>query len=217
MPPQRDPYMQPMQESYRIPQWVSDQRLPPPQWPQQQSIIMSSNDGQVALVQPPKSLDITDTAQQVREQQQQPSWPIQPLMPVLPANDHLSVNEQQQQTKHDGTITTKKEKPIESVNNNNGDQSDDDSSSDYEEEEKPTEPPAPPVIKKKQRKHKKQENKEKKEKAKKQHEQHEAAELHDRPVHEQLKIIKTDLDMEFMDHDGAAKRPGGAVLSLTLG
>lgn len=34
---------------------------------------------------------------------------------------------------------------------------------------------------------------------------------------EQLRRLKTDLDMEFLDHDGAAERPGGAVLSLTLG
>lgn len=34
---------------------------------------------------------------------------------------------------------------------------------------------------------------------------------------EQLRRLKNDLDMEFADHDGAAERPGGAVLSLTLG
>ena len=39
----------------------------------------------------------------------------------------------------------------------------------------------------------------------------------DKPLHEQLKLIKTNLDIEFADHDGQADRPGGAVLSLTLG
>lgn len=71
-----------------------------------------------------------------------------------------------------------------------------------EDETKPTEPP-----KKKQRKHK---NKSK-EKENKKHGNDE------QPMHEQLQLIRKDLDMEFADHDGAAERPGGAVLSLTLG
>lgn len=30
-------------------------------------------------------------------------------------------------------------------------------------------------------------------------------------------MLKGNLDLEFADHDGAAERPSGAVLSLTLG
>ncbi|KAH8367759.1 hypothetical protein KR084_002436 [Drosophila pseudotakahashii] len=37
------------------------------------------------------------------------------------------------------------------------------------------------------------------------------------PVHEQYKMIHENLAMEFRDHDGHSERPGGAVLSLTLG
>ncbi|KAH8282150.1 hypothetical protein KR054_005811 [Drosophila jambulina] len=36
-------------------------------------------------------------------------------------------------------------------------------------------------------------------------------------VHEQYKMIHENLAMEFRDHDGHSERPGGAVLSLTLG
>lgn len=72
---------------------------------------------------------------------------------------------------------------------------------DDEDETKPTEPP-----KKKQRKHK---NKSKDKKHGKENDE--------QPMHEQLQMIRKDLDMEFADHDGAAERPGGAVLSLTLG
>lgn len=77
---------------------------------------------------------------------------------------------------------------------------------DEEDETKPTEPP-----KKKQRKHK---NK-LKEKENKKHGKE--ATNDEKPMHEQLQMIRKDLDMEFADHDGAAERPGGAVLSLTLG
>lgn len=37
------------------------------------------------------------------------------------------------------------------------------------------------------------------------------------PVHEQYKMIHDNLALEFRDHDGHSERPGGAVLSLTLG
>ncbi|EDV58981.1 actin cytoskeleton-regulatory complex protein pan1 [Drosophila erecta] len=37
------------------------------------------------------------------------------------------------------------------------------------------------------------------------------------PVHEQYKMIHDNLAIEFRDHDGHSERPGGAVLSLTLG
>lgn len=37
------------------------------------------------------------------------------------------------------------------------------------------------------------------------------------PVHEQYKMIHENLAIEFRDHDGHSERPGGAVLSLTMG
>lgn len=74
---------------------------------------------------------------------------------------------------------------------------------DEEDESKPTEPP-----KKKQRKHKNKLRENKK---------HGKEANDEKPMHEQLQMIRKDLDMEFADHDGAAERPGGAVLSLTLG
>ncbi|KAH8271661.1 hypothetical protein KR044_000474, partial [Drosophila immigrans] len=37
------------------------------------------------------------------------------------------------------------------------------------------------------------------------------------PVHEQYKMIHENLALEFRDHDGHSERPGGAVLSLSLG
>ncbi|XP_049282545.1 chromodomain-helicase-DNA-binding protein 7 [Anopheles funestus] len=36
-------------------------------------------------------------------------------------------------------------------------------------------------------------------------------------VHEHLKALHKELEIEFADHDGYADRPGGAMLSLTLG
>ena len=37
------------------------------------------------------------------------------------------------------------------------------------------------------------------------------------PVHEKYKMAHDSLGLEFRDHDGLSERPGGAVLSLTLG
>ncbi|XP_050076999.1 uncharacterized protein LOC126564109 [Anopheles maculipalpis] len=48
--------------------------------------------------------------------------------------------------------------------------------------------------------------------------EHEAGGHHVDPiVHEHLKALHKDLEIEFADHDGYADRPGGAMLSLTLG
>ncbi|TDG48635.1 hypothetical protein AWZ03_004964 [Drosophila navojoa] len=87
---------------------------------------------------------------------------------------------------------------------------------DYEED-KSTEPP-----KKKQHKHKKAKSKTAKdpielalEQNKQQQQQQLPAPVG--PVHEQYKLIHENLALEFRDHDGHSERPGGAVLSLTLG
>uniref|UniRef100_A0A182T6T3 Uncharacterized protein n=1 Tax=Anopheles maculatus TaxID=74869 RepID=A0A182T6T3_9DIPT len=49
--------------------------------------------------------------------------------------------------------------------------------------------------------------------------EHEAGGGHhaDPIVHEHLKALHKELEIEFADHDGYADRPGGAMLSLTLG
>lgn len=37
------------------------------------------------------------------------------------------------------------------------------------------------------------------------------------PIYQQLKAIGSELDQEIFDHDGAADRPGGAIVSLVIG
>lgn len=37
------------------------------------------------------------------------------------------------------------------------------------------------------------------------------------PIYQQLKAIGSELDTEIFDHDGAADRPGGAIVSLVIG
>lgn len=79
-----------------------------------------------------------------------------------------------------------------------------------------------PEPKKKQHKHHKHggehdhKKKNKSKSAKKDKAAH-GGEEHAAPVHEHLKMLRNDLEIEFADHDGQAERPGGAVLSLTLG
>lgn len=72
------------------------------------------------------------------------------------------------------------------------------------------------LPKKKQRKHKKVDTVEKKDDSK--------AHADNDPVHEQYKMIRDSLEvefkdhkMEFRDHDGKSDRPEGALLSLSLG
>ncbi|KAJ6649718.1 hypothetical protein Bhyg_04957, partial [Pseudolycoriella hygida] len=190
--PQSDAYMQSLQDTYRIPSWSPEQRVAPA-WPQQQP-------PQIPMMVQPIQQQLQPLQQDILEsqiQQQRPDWPVRPVANTQMDN-HAVVN----------PIKIQKLK-VQTDNNSQ----DSDEESEYDEDEKTvlvTEPPP----KKKQRKHKKQDIKTKinKDKTKK-HEEHE----HDKPMHEQLKSIKSDLDMEFIDHDGAADRPGGAVLSLTLG
>lgn len=120
-------------------------------------------------------------------QQIRPDWPVRQMPPI-------QIPDKQQEKTHEQIVP--KSKNDESTSVEDTDVYDD------EDETKPTEPP-----KKKQRKHKNK-TKENKKHGKGNDEQ---------PMHEQLQMIRKDLDMEFADHDGAAERPGGAVLSLTLG
>lgn len=180
-------------DTYRIPQWSPDARVPQT-WPQQQPQIPM-------IVQPiqqqqplqPMQQDILES--QIREQQQRPDWPIRPVV-----NPQVDMH----------PISNPIKPPKSKVQTDNSQDSEEES--EYDEDERTVQVTEPPP-KKKQRKHKKQDSKTKinKDKAKQKHDDH------DKPMHEQLKMIKSDLDMEFIDHDGPADRPGGAVLSLTLG
>lgn len=198
--PQSETYMQNLPDTYRMPQWSPDTRISQT-WPQQQPQIPM-------IVQPIQQLQPMqqDTLEsQIREQpqqQQQPNranWPIRPVVnPSPPVVDSHPINDPVKLTKS-------------KVQTDNSQDSDEES--EYEEDDRAVQVTEPPP-KKKQRKHKESRTKVNKDKTNKKHdEQHD----HDKPMHEQLKMIKSDLDMEFIDHDGAADRPGGAVLSLTLG
>lgn len=186
--------MQPMQEVYRIPAWPEP---PMPQWPQQQPMGAQSGDMQL-----PVQLQRQQQQQDLAEQQlQRPDWPVRPILPVATVPDQnsaLEIVKTAESSVVDGAKSTGNHVKSSEYDDENSTSEDDDDA-----DEKPS--TVPPLRKKKQRKHKKD---------KAAHHKHDE---HDRPVHEQLKNIKNGLEIEFMDHDGAAERPGGAVLSLTLG
>lgn len=199
--PQSETYMQSMPEIYRIPQWSPDTRLPQT-WPQQQQQAQMP-----MLVQPiqqqqplqPIQQDILESQIREQQQQQRQNWPVRPAVNPPPTVDNHPINNPNKLPK--SKVQT-------------SDAQDSSEDSEYDEDDKTVQQVTEPPPKKKQRKHKDSRAKVNKDKAKKHDEQQHD---HDKPMHEQLKMIKTDLDMEFMDHDGAADRPGGAVLSLTLG
>lgn len=198
--PQGETYMQNLPETYRIPQWSADTRVQT--WPQQQQPPPPPQ--MPMIVQPIQQQPMQQNAleSQIREQQQRQNWPIRPALnasPAIPVMDNHPINNPMKVSK--------------SKVQSGSDTQDSDEETEYDEEEKIA-PATEPPPKKKQRKHKDNRTKVNKDKAKKHDEQpHD----HEKPMHEQLKMIKSDLDMEFMDHDGPADRPGGAVLSLTLG
>lgn len=185
---QRDNYNP--NEYYNVP-------MMPPQWvgaadpkyPQKQNWPQQP-------VQPIEQQELTPL--QVQQQQQRPDWPVQPLMPV-----------------QIGTNTANNlPNPIPIVKNENKENSDalakdnNNETSDYIEDEQPT--TAPKVKPKSHRnqkgaKQRKDQNIDKVEKQEDHHDQ------------EQYKAVMAEVKMELMDHDGMSEKPGGAVLSLTLG
>ncbi|XP_055682099.1 uncharacterized protein LOC129789347 isoform X2 [Lutzomyia longipalpis] len=212
MVPPQDAFMRPqMGDMYSRGQIQSQQQswLPehyqgkipgnPMEWNQQpvdQSTMVQQSPALLApqipqLPQPPQL-----TATQVELQQQRPDWPIVPLMPVQPGKNHPNENVKKP-IKVGGS--TKAEESGEVLGNEYQDESDD-------EAEMRITTAAP---RKKNRKHKKPKEGSKDNISK--------AKDADKPLHEQLKMIHNDLEMEFVDHDGEAERPSGAVLSLTLG
>ncbi|KAH8249265.1 hypothetical protein KR032_007749 [Drosophila birchii] len=189
--------------------YVSQQQQQPPQNPQQQLQTASSGQQMPPNVvwpqqqqQQQQTLPIQQQTQQQQQQVYAPAPPIQhqtaAMLPVLNAAPAQGKN---QAPSADG---------------------------DYEDYDEETYTEAP---KKKQHKHKKVKAKTAKdpielalEQNKQQQETAAAASLPSAAllvpvsaVHEQYKMIHENLAMEFRDHDGHSERPGGAVLSLTLG
>lgn len=207
--PPREPYMSAMQNNQgmvqnwpqQLPQFPENSIVSGPhaQHPQQQKLAPNQ-----VMVDP-----------QVQQEMMSPNWPVHPLLPVqdqLNAQTNGQLSGLMKQNVPLDKITTatdyKNNKiPLRVTDSDAGDSSDD-KDSDYEDEEKPTEPP-----RKKSHKHKKLENKDKSKKGK----GHGGKSDGDGMQSEIASRTQSDVSAEFLDHDGAAERPGGAVLSLTLG
>lgn len=185
-------------------QW--DPRMSPPQrpiWPQQM----------------PQSIQGPISQQPNQPQQQQ----LQPIATPAVTNSDQSKQpaETPKETPSDGHKSQKSSEEYETYDDQYQD-SKATSGEDQEEEKQPE-----PQQKKKQHKHRKhggdhdhehkKKNKSKTTKKDKAHDNKEEQHSEHAPVHEHLKMLRSDLEIEFADHDGQAERPGGAVLSLTLG
>lgn len=189
-------------------------------WPQQlpqfpdNPLIMGQQTSQMQMQkQLASNQAMVDT--QLQQQMMSPNWPVQPLLPVdVPLNkpnvqpvdlnklnEPASVGAQPRAPSANAATDNNSNNKNNAADKANQDTDDNDSSDDYEEKAKPTDPP-----RKKSRKHKKLENKK----------------LNDNNgddtvQNEMASRIQSDMTIEFLDHDGASERPGGAVLSLTLG
>lgn len=156
----------------------------------------------------PKNVGALDQTQ--LKSQQQFGWPI--LGPNLPnlSSGHLNHNNEEILPEKDA-IGVLKDVPVSDrkkdgkhLLNQNKSESKSTEDSDYnneEEEETTTEPP------KKKKKHRKVN------KLGKPEERTDSKDV----AAQQMDIIHSGLHAEFMDHDGEADRPGGAVVSLALG
>lgn len=204
-PPLRDPYiMQPMQDVYRIPQW-SDPQIPAavPQWPQEQ--VQQQQQSQSAAAKP-----LVPTRDEIIQLQQQPEWPVRPILPVV--SSHSNAVQHGNNGRPPSSAVANEMSIVNKPSATSGDSDDDDTEESDDETEsdsakqQPVKPTteAPLPKKKPRNKHRKGDV-------------HHDEEHSNKHVNEQLRRIKTDMEMEFMDHDGAAERPSGAVLSLTLG
>ncbi|XP_055640363.1 bromodomain-containing protein 4 [Toxorhynchites rutilus septentrionalis] len=241
--PRNNPYV-PLSSNYQPgpPQWT-DPRLSPPQrpmWSQpqlpQEQYVQPPPQHQPDSIQPQiQPSQIINPQPSTVQQQQQPQLP-----PMAPPN---ATGDQSKQTSNSADSPKKSAKPPQS--SEEYDSYDDQyqetktSGEDHEEEEKTAVVEKPEQLpKKKQHKHHKQHS----DQQQQQQQQHEhqgeehrkknksksakkdkpvgghGGEEHGAPaVHEHLKLLRNDLEIEFADHDGQAERPGGAVLSLTLG
>ncbi|KAI8043840.1 hypothetical protein M5D96_005178 [Drosophila gunungcola] len=185
--------------------YLSQQQLPASAGQQQQQQVPSN------AVWPPQT-PLAPQQQSPVQQQQQPSLaPQQPGHVYAPASAIQSPPAQQQ-----SMLPVLNAAPA--MGKNQGPSVD----GDYEDYDEETYTEAP---KKKQHKHKKVKAKTAKDPIELALEQNKQQQDATRPVlpvpvspvHEQYKMIHENLAMEFRDHDGHSERPGGAVLSLTLG
>ncbi|XP_059618369.1 uncharacterized protein LOC132262904 [Phlebotomus argentipes] len=205
MRPQIDPYSRGQGQQQQQQSWLPDHygvkmQGNPMDWPQSpgdQPLVVQQSPAILAPPAPQMPQPPQITSGQVELQQQRPDWPIMPLMPMQSAKAHSDENAKKPQRAESKIKTTNDSEEI--SGNEYQDESDD-------ELEARTTTAAP---RKKNRKHKKPKESAKDKAAK--------VKEGDKPLHEQLKMIHNDLEMEFVDHDGEAERPGGAVLSLTLG
>lgn len=165
------------------------------------------------LVQP----DLTASQTQIKKQQLS-NWPIlEPNLPNVPnvaeANfPHNHINEEVLPEKTSADVIKdvpvgdrKKDGKNTYAQTKSDSTSSDDSDYGEEEEETTTEPP------KKKKKHRKVNKVEKKP------EDIENTKKEENLISHQMKAIHSGLQAEFMDHDGKADRPGGAVVSLAFG
>ncbi|XP_053692483.1 uncharacterized protein LOC128740929 [Sabethes cyaneus] len=232
--PRNGPYL-PLQNNYQssAQQWT-DPRLSAPQrtlWPNQPQLpqeqyVQPPPQHQPDAVQPPP---MQAPAQIIPSQQQQQQQQIQTAPEVDP---NLTGADLTKQPKLD-TAPPSPKKPSEphgkSTKSSEEYESYDEqyqesksSSEQAENDEKQEPPPQQQQQKKKQHKHHNkqhgEEHKKKNKSGKSSKKDKAIADEHPpAPVHEHLKMLRNDLEIEFTDHDRLAERPGGAVLSLTLG
>ncbi|XP_068143598.1 ataxin-2 homolog isoform X2 [Drosophila tropicalis] len=201
-------YLTPPQQQQQPSQQQQQQLQPAALQPLPSNIVTWPKPVQIAPHQPQQQLLVPQ-----QQQQQSQTYAVIPPPPPPPP--------QQQQKPQQSMLPVLNSAPT----HDKGQLADDDY--DYDEEEKSTEAP-----KKKQRKHKKIKTKTSKdpielalEQNKEQHQQQQQQQQPLLPalpvpvaaVHEQYKAIHENLALEFRDHDGHSERPGGAVLSLTMG
>lgn len=152
---------------------------------------------------------------QSQQQQQQYNWPIiGPNLPTIPNGNHLShANEEILPQKDsigvikDVTVADRKKDGKSTLNQGKSDSmsTEDSEYNNDEDEEITTEPP------KKKKKHRKVN------KVDKMKNDEDDKAIQDSAAAEQMKMLHSSLRAEFMDHDGEADRPSGAVVSVVLG
>ncbi|XP_055309606.1 uncharacterized protein LOC129573258 [Sitodiplosis mosellana] len=188
-----------------------------PNWPQQQMPQFPLKPLQFpqkpAYTQYQKSVGLSDQTQLNNQQQYNVNWPIsESNLPNVPSVNHPNHDNEEVLPEKEG-IGVIKDVPVHDrkkdgkgllVQNKGESKSTEDSDYNNEdEEETTTEPP------KKKKKHRKV-NKIGKQSTE------ERVVTKDASA-QQMKMIHSGLQVEFMDHDGEADRPGGAVVSLALG
>lgn len=193
-----------------VPNW--QQQMPqfplkPLQFPQKPAYTQYQSD----LLQ--KNVGLSDQTQLNNQQQYNANWPIsESNLPNVPSINHPN-HENEEVLPEKDAIGVIKDVPVHDrkkdgkgllVQNKGEAKSTEDSEYNNEEEEEPT--TEPPKKKKKHRKVNKI--------GKQPTEERVAA--NDASM-QQIKLIHSGLQVELMDHDGEADRPGGAVVSLALG